>query len=76
MERWLQSEHSREVGWVGGGTKSDAADPRESVGHESGRRIVQIKRKPAVDLDEDDYTHMRRRPAMCTGTWRNAPAGT
>jgi hypothetical protein len=33
-------------------------DGGESVGHESGRRIVAIKRKD--DLDEDDLAHMRK----------------
>ncbi len=60
LERWLQTQHSREVGWVEGGQKHDATDERESVGHQSGRRIVEIKRKRAAELDEDDYAHMKK----------------
>ena len=32
----------------------------ESVGHESGRRIVAIKRKRKDDLTDDDLAHMRK----------------
>lgn len=50
LEEWLQTDESKAVGWGG--------DGGESVGHESGRRIVAIKRKD--DLDEDDLAHMRK----------------
>lgn len=53
LERWLQSEDSRNVGWV---REGDA----ESVGHESGRRIVRIKRARKADLTDEDYRHMRK----------------
>jgi hypothetical protein len=53
LERWLGTDESREVGWGG-------EDGGESVGHESGRRIVQIARKKQADLSEDDYEHMRK----------------
>lgn len=53
LERWLESDDSRSVGW-----KSDGDD--ESVGHHSGRRIVEILRKKKSDLDEDDLKHMRK----------------
>ena len=52
LERWLGTEESRSVGWRDG--------DGESVGHESGRRIVAIKRKTKDELDEDDYEHMRK----------------
>lgn len=53
IERWLRTSHSRAVGQKppGGG---------ESVGHASGRRIVRILRKPAAELDDGDYDHMRK----------------
>ena len=57
LETWLETEDSRSVGWAGGGPKSDASGP-EAVGHHSGRRIVEIKRKKKADLTEDDYAHM------------------
>ena len=54
LEKWLGSEHSKEVGWP-----PDHGDT-ESVGHHSGRRIVEIKHKKKADLSEDDYAHMRK----------------
>ena len=59
LERWLDSDESRSVGARGDGKKSDAGGS-ESVGHESGRRIVQILSKKKGDLDDDDYAHMRK----------------
>lgn len=53
LEGWLESEDSRSVGWTHEGET-------EAVGHESGRRIVKIKRKKKSDLSEDDYRHMRK----------------
>jgi hypothetical protein len=52
LERWLDSEESRSVGQKDGGG--------ESIGHESGRRIVVLKRKKKEELSEDDYAHMRK----------------
>lgn len=52
LEQWLDSDESRRVGQKHGGA--------ESVGHQSGRRIVELLRKPAADLDEDDLAHMRK----------------
>ena len=54
LEKWLASEHSQEVGWP-----KDRGG-KESVGHHSGRRIIEIKRKKKADLTEDDYEHMRK----------------
>ena len=59
LEKWLTTEASKMVGWAGDGTKSEASGP-ESVGHHSGRRIVEIKRKKKVDLTDDDYAHMQK----------------
>lgn len=55
LERWLRTADSRKVGYKG---KDGAA--KESVGHASGRRIVAILRKPAAELTDDDYAHMRK----------------
>ncbi len=52
LEDWLATEESKAVGW-----KEDGG---ESVGHESGRRIVAIKRTKKADLTDDDYRHMRK----------------
>jgi hypothetical protein len=55
LEQWLATDDSRAVGWKG-------ADGRraESVGHASGRRIVQILRTPPADLAPGDLQHMRK----------------
>ena len=51
LERWLETEESRSVGVTHEGED-------ESVGHQSGRRILEIKRKRVGDLTEEDYEHM------------------
>ncbi len=53
LEKWLKTPESQEVGWSSEGEG-------ESVGHQSGRRIVEIKRKKKGDLTGDDYAHMRK----------------
>jgi hypothetical protein len=53
LEEWLETEDSRSVGWSREGED-------ESVGHQSGRRIVEIKRKREAELDEDDHAHMKK----------------
>jgi hypothetical protein len=52
LERWLETDESQSVGWDGG--------DGESVGHESGRRIVAIKRKKKDELTDADLEHMRK----------------
>ncbi|MTD12846.1 DUF3140 domain-containing protein [Nakamurella sp. YIM 132087] len=52
LEKWLQTDNSRESGQHKGGG--------ESTGHHSGRRIVEILRKTKDDLTEDDLAHMRK----------------
>jgi hypothetical protein len=53
LESWLRSGKGRSVGWSQEGEE-------ESVGHQSGRRIVRIKRKKKADLSDGDYRHMRK----------------
>ena len=55
LEKWLRTPSSHLVGWRGVDGKA-----RESVGHASGRRILQILRKREDELSADDYTHMRK----------------
>ncbi|WP_174273836.1 DUF3140 domain-containing protein [Sphingomonas bacterium] len=55
LEKWLETEESKAVGFKG---KDGSA--AESVGHASGRRIVQIKRMHRAELADDDYAHMRK----------------
>lgn len=50
---WLDTPESRKVGF-----KSDSAG--ESVGHASGRRIVEILRAGNDARSADDYAHMRK----------------
>lgn len=54
LEKWLGSDKSKKVGWP------KDRDGDESVGHHSGRRIVEIKRKSKADLTDGDYAHMRK----------------
>ena len=53
LEKWLGTDDSRAVGWTHEGET-------ESVGHQSGTRIVAIKRARKADLTDDDYAHMRK----------------
>jgi hypothetical protein len=53
LERWLATDESQSVGWTREGDE-------EAVGHKSGRRIVQLKRKEVSELSADDYAHMKR----------------
>lgn len=53
IEKFLDTDESRSVG-----QKSEAGG--ESVGHESGRKIVAILRTKKSDLSESDYQHMRK----------------
>ncbi|VWX55075.1 DUF3140 domain-containing protein [Novosphingobium sp. 9U] len=53
LESWLKSEDSKAVGFTPGGGK-------ESVGHDSGRKIVAIKHKKKAELSTADLEHMRK----------------
>ncbi len=53
LEKWLDGEDSKAVGWKG----EDGGGDGESVGHASGRRILAIKAKKAADLTDADYDH-------------------
>jgi hypothetical protein len=52
LEEWLGTEESKSVGQSDGGG--------ESKGQESGRKIVEIKRKNKSDFTDDDVEHMKR----------------
>lgn len=51
LEKWLDTDQSREVG---------QKDSGESTGHASGRRIVKLLRTRKDELNDDDLTHMRK----------------
>jgi hypothetical protein len=75
IEDWLATPQSRAVG-------QKKAGRGESIGHASGRRIVEILRTPQPERTEEDYLHMRKvvgfvrrhgaqQPAnMVTSRWR------
>ncbi|WP_433169295.1 DUF3140 domain-containing protein [Kribbella sp. CA-247076] len=52
LESWLDTNESREVGQKDSGG--------ESVGHRSGRRIIDLLNTKKADLTDDDYAHMRK----------------
>lgn len=58
LGQWLESEQSREVG-----RRRDGGS--ESVGHESGCRILELKSKKVADLDDAHYAHMRKVVGYC-----------
>ncbi|KAI8240756.1 hypothetical protein K4K57_011850 [Colletotrichum sp. SAR 10_99] len=65
LESWLKSGDSNSAGWP----KDDAEGDGETVGHDSGRNIVEIL-KANPDKEEDEYTddqveHMRKVVAYC-----------
>ena len=53
LEHWLKTEDSRSAGWVNEGE-------HESVGHQSGKRIVQLLGKKKAELSDADVAHMRK----------------
>jgi hypothetical protein len=58
LEKWLKSDDSRSAGWP----KEDGGG--ESVGHDSGRKIVEIlqanPKKEPEKYTEDQVQHMRK----------------
>lgn len=52
IDGWLETDESRGVG--------QKADGGESVGHASGRRIVQLLRRHKEDYTRDDVQHMQK----------------
>ena len=53
LEKWLKTDESTSVG-----QKKDGAN--ESVGHKSGKRIIDILKTKSSDLSDDDYAHMSK----------------
>jgi Protein of unknown function (DUF3140) len=52
LEKWLDTDEAKSVGQKDGGG--------ESVGHESGRRIVAILRSKKSELSDADFDHMKK----------------
>lgn len=53
LESWLKTEESKAVG-----QKDD--DDDESIGHASGRRIIELLEKNKSDYTDDDLAHMKK----------------
>lgn len=53
LRRWLETPPSRTVGMT-----HEGGD--ESVGHQMGRHILEIKAKKQAELNDQDYAHMRK----------------
>ncbi len=56
LRKWLETNDSQAVGWKG----EDGHGDGESVGHASGRRIIDLLGKKKADLTDDDLAHMRK----------------
>jgi len=52
LEEWLQTEDSKNVG--------QKSEDGEAVGHKSGKKIIEIKRRNKKQYEEDDYEHMKK----------------
>ena len=57
LERWLETDESKAVGWKGADGDDAGA---ESVGHAMGRRIVTLLRTKKAALGEDDVAAMAK----------------
>lgn len=57
--KWLATDESHTVGAKDGKTGTSTSGP-ESVGHASGRRIIQLLGKSPQELTSSDYAHMRK----------------
>lgn len=55
LRSWLATDDSKKVGWKGSDGKRS-----ESVGHASGRHILDILAKNDADLTPADEAHMRK----------------
>ena len=70
LEKFLDTDDSKRVGWKG----DDGKGSGESVGHKSGKRIVEIKRAKKADLGDDDYAHMKKVVAYVARHTKQGPA--
>ena len=53
LEKWLRTDESKDVG-------QKSSSGAESVGHDSGRKIIKILRTKKADLSDADEAHMRK----------------
>lgn len=52
LESWLDTDKSKEVGQKEG--------EEESIGHKSGKRIIQLLQKKQDEYTDDDLSHMKK----------------
>ena len=74
LKTWLETPESRKVGWVRPDEKISQGE-RESVGHQSGRRILAIRDTYADDLTPSDYAHMKKVIGFCRRHLAQRPQG-
>jgi hypothetical protein len=53
LESWLETEESNKVGY-----KEEEGD--ESIGHKSGKRIIELLQKKQTDFTDSDFQHMKK----------------
>jgi len=53
LEKWLKTDDSKQVG-------QKSTEGAESVGHDSGRKIIAILHTKKADLTDSDEAHMRK----------------
>jgi hypothetical protein len=68
LAAWLETDESRKVGMVRRGEG-------ESVGRQSARRILAIRARPADDLTDADYAHMKKVIGYCRRHLAQRPWG-
>ena len=68
LAAWLETPESRKVGVVRRGET-------ESVGRQSGRRILEIRAKNHADLTPSDYAHMKKVIGFCRRHLAQRPWG-
>lgn len=52
LESWLETEESQSVG--------QKKDDDESIGHKSGKQIIEILHKRKADYSDEDLSHMKK----------------
>ena len=60
LSKWLGTDESKSVGVTSGGQKKSSSGGPDSVGHDSGEKIVTILGKKKGDLTDADLAHMRK----------------
>jgi hypothetical protein len=60
LRKWLASDASRSVGMTREGEQVRDPKQPDSVGHQMGERILEIKATPHADLTEADLADMRK----------------